>query len=79
MDSQEESGLVAKAFMPSTRPVMEFNHLACSSVSHYDENIPDLPPSEDIHLIDSLPHKYDPELLGDLEDLDLQLDITDIG
>lgn len=80
MDSQEESGLDAKAFMPSsTRPVIEFNHLACSSVSHDDENISGLSPLEDIHLIDSLPHKYDPELLWDLEDLDLQLDITDIG
>lgn len=79
MDSQEESSLFAKSFMQSTRPVMDFDHLACSSVSHDDENISGLPPLEDIHLIDSLPHKYDPELLGDLDDLDLQPDIIDIG
>lgn len=72
VDSQEESG------MPS-RPVMEFNHLDCSSVSHDDENVSGLPPLEDVHLIDSLPDEYDPELLGDLEDLVLQIDITDIG
>lgn len=78
MDLQEESGLALRAFMPSTRPVMEFNHLA-HGVTHEDEDISDLPSVEDIHLIDSLPHEYDPDLLEDLEDLDLQLDITDIG
>lgn len=78
MDSQEESGLSSKPPMPSTRPVMEFNHLV-HSVSHENEDISGLPLVEDIHLLDSIPHEYDPELLRDLEDLDLQLDIIDIG
>ncbi|PKU84185.1 DNA helicase INO80 [Dendrobium catenatum] len=78
MDSQEESGLVAKSFMPSTRPVMEFDYLD-QSVLQGDEDISDLPSLEDLPLIDSVPHEYDPELLHDLEDIDLQLDITDIG
>lgn len=64
--------------MPSTRPVMEFDYLD-QSVSQGDEDISDLPSLEDLHLIDSVPHEYDPELLHDLEDIDLQLDITDIG
>ncbi|XP_020576990.1 protein PHOTOPERIOD-INDEPENDENT EARLY FLOWERING 1 isoform X2 [Phalaenopsis equestris] len=81
--TMEESGLLAKAIMPSTRPIIEFNHLALS-VSHEDNDIfgpheydPEL--LEDTHLVDPVPHEYDPELLEDLEDLDLQLHIGDIG
>ncbi|PKA63188.1 DNA helicase INO80 [Apostasia shenzhenica] len=79
MDSKEGSGSIPKNILPSSLPVLQLDHFL-ASVSDGVNDLSQLVLLNDMHTSNSvLPPEFSPDFLDDLEDLDSQLDITDVG
>ncbi|KAG0455303.1 hypothetical protein HPP92_024595 [Vanilla planifolia] len=79
MDSQEESALATKFHLSSANHIIEFDNLALVDLNYGNDDPFNTPTLEDMQTLGCVPHEYDPDFLKDLQDLDSDIDITDIG